>query len=228
MRTPKRLVLCLCLMLGCAACPAWAEIEYVIEISVDGLGGTYLGKLFDGTAIGGPYSIPNFERLRDEGASTLAAHCDNNNWETLPNHTSILTARPRDSLNGLDGHNWSSNSDPGVGTTIHSNKGSYVASVFDVAHDNGLTTGMYANKSKFMLFDTYPAGGYNGGGSYGPYGAPDTIGVNYGPDKIDNTYINTALGGIVVDTYIAQQKSGSPNQFARLLSWTRCLAIFSR
>ena len=70
--------------------------QYVIVISVDGLGGTYLSKIFDGTATGGPYAIPNFTRLKNEGASTLAAHCDNNNWETLPNHTSIITARPRD------------------------------------------------------------------------------------------------------------------------------------
>ena len=48
--------------------------EYVIVISVDGLGGTYLSKLFDGTATGGPYAIPNFTRLKNEGAGTLAAH----------------------------------------------------------------------------------------------------------------------------------------------------------
>jgi hypothetical protein len=175
--------------------------QYVIVISVDGLGGTYLGKLFDGTATGGPYALPNFTRLKNEGAGTLAAHCDNDNWETLPNHTSIVTARPRD---GAAGHAWTSNSDPAVGQTIHLNKGSYVAGVFDVAHDNGLRTGMYANKSKFSLFDTY--GTYTGGGSYNAtYGAPDTTGVDNGRDKIDNVYINTILGGVVVDTFIAQQ-----------------------
>ena len=73
-----------------------AQVSNVIVISVDGLGGTYLNKLFNGTATGGPYLIPNFRRLKNEGASTLAAHIDNNNWETLPNHTSIVTARPRD------------------------------------------------------------------------------------------------------------------------------------
>jgi len=185
--------------------------QYVIFISADGLGGTYLGKLFDGTAIGGPYAIPNFTRLKNEGAGTLAAHCDNDNWETLPNHTSIITARPRD---GANGHNWSFNGDPAAGQTIHSNNnGSYVAGVFDVTHDNGLRTGMYANKSKFSLFDTY--GSYTGGGSYNAtYGALDVTGPDDGRDKIDNPYINTNLGGIVVDTFIAQQKSGSPNHYA--------------
>ena len=182
--------------------------EYVIVISVDGLGGTYLSKLFDGTATGGPYAIPNLTRLKNEGAGTLAAHCDNNNYETLPNHVSIMTGRPRD---GADGHNWTSNGDPAVGQTIHSNKGSYVASGFDVAHDNGLRTGMYANKSKFSLFDTYNS--YTGGGSYNAtYGALDITGADNGRDKIDNTYINTALGGIVVNTFIAQQQSASSNQ----------------
>lgn len=190
-------------------------IQYVIIISVDGLGGTYLSKLFDGTATGGPYAIPNFTRLKNEGAGTLAAHCDNNTYETLPNHTSILTARPRDNSPGFDGHNWTSNSDPAVGQTIHSNKGSYVASGFDVAHDHGLRTGMYANKSKFSLFDTY--GSYTGGGSYSAtYGALDTTGADNGRDKLDNTYINATLGGIVVDTFITQQQSASPNQYAFL------------
>jgi Type I phosphodiesterase / nucleotide pyrophosphatase/Bacterial Ig domain len=186
------------------------QVQYVIVISVDGLGGTYLNKLFNGTATGGPYAIRNFTRLKNEGASTLAAHCDNDNWETLPNHTSIMTARPQ---LGANGHGWTSNSDPAVGQTIHSVKGSYVASVFDVAHDNGLRTGIYVNKTKFMLFDTNAS--YTGGGSYNAtYGAPDTILPDNGRDKIDNTYINTTLGGIIVNTFIAQQNTASPNQYA--------------
>ena len=188
-----------------AADPVPLQAQYVIVISVDGLGGTYLNKLFNGTATGGPYAIPNFTRLKNEGASTLAAHIDNNNWETLPNHTSIVTARPQV---GTNGHNWTGNNDPGVGQTIHSVKGSYVAGVFDVAHDNGLRTGMYANKTKFMLFDTNAA--YANGGSYNAVnGAPDTTGPDNGRDKIDNTYINTTLGGILVNTFIAQQLTNS-------------------
>jgi hypothetical protein len=67
---------------------------------------------------------------------------------------------------------------------------------------------MYANKTKFMLFDTNTT--YKGGGSYNAvYGAADAIGVDNGRDKIDNTYINTTLGGVLVDTLIAQQKTNS-------------------
>jgi len=184
--------------------------QYMIVISVDGLGGTYLTSLFN--QVGNTYPIPNFKRLKNEGASTLAAHCDNSNWETLPNHTSIVTARPRDNSTGFVGHGWTGNGDPT--TTIHANKGSYVAGVFDVAHDNGLKTGMYANKSKFSLFDTY--GSYTGGGSYNATnGAADITGVDNGKDKVDNTYIDTALGGIIVNTFITQQtNTATRNRYA--------------
>ena len=192
------------------ALAARAQVPYVIVISVDGLGGTYLSNLFAPT--NNTYPIPNFNRLRNEGASTLAAHIDNNNWETLPNHTSIVTARPRD---GVNGHGWTSNGDPAVGQTIHTVKGSYVAGVFDVAHDNGLKTGMYVNKTKFMLFDTNAT--YTGGGSYNAlHSAPDITGADNGRDKVDNTYISTTLGGIIVNTFITQQKSASPNRYAFL------------
>ncbi len=219
MKTPRRLVLVSCAILAFTAGQAWAGVEYVIEISVDGLGGTYLNTLFN--QVGNTYPIPNFERLRDEGAGTLAAHIDNNNWETLPNHVSLLTARPQV---GVTGHNWTANSEP-ITTTIQANKVNwlpdephYVASVFDVAHDNGLTTGMYANKTKFSLFDN--TGYALGGGSYNATnGAPDTnlVGGDNGHRKLDNTYINTSLTGTSspCDTYIAQQKS-TPMQFAFL------------
>jgi len=210
----KRLALGLLAILALTAGRASAEIEYVIEISVDGLGGPYLEKMFNGTAPGGPYAIPNFNRLKNEGAGTLAAHIDNNNYETLPNHVSMITGRPQV---GAAGHNWTSNGDPAVEQTIHSVKGSYVAGVFDVAHDNGLRTGMYANKTKFSLFDNTTD--YTGGGSYNAtYGDLDTnpIGGDNGRDKVDNTYLvgSSTLGGATVNAFIAQQKTASPNQFA--------------
>ena len=200
-------------VLGSAAMAAAPKADYVITISCDGLGGTYLGKIFNGTATGGTYSIPNFTRLKNEGASTLAAHNDNNNWETLPNHTSMVTGRPRDNSAGFVGHGWTGNGDPA--TTIHANKGFYVSSVFDVAHDNGRSTAMYANKSKFSLF--HDTATYTGGGSYNAtYGALDVTGVDNGRNKVDTTYINTTLGGVVVDTMIAGQKGANPSKLVFL------------
>jgi hypothetical protein len=204
----KRLRIPLLVIIGFSflAAVARAQVPYVIVISVDGLGGTYLSNLLSRTD--NMYPLPNFQRLRNEGASTLFAHIDNNNWETLPNHVSMITARPRD---GAGGHGWLGNGEPT--TTIHANRGYYVASVFDVAHDNGFRTGLYANKSKFSLFDTY--GSYTGGGSYNAVnGAPDVTGVDNGRDKIDATYLSTTLGGIVVDTFIAHQKSANPSRYA--------------
>lgn len=129
--------------------------DHVVTISIDGLGSPYLQALIAGG------ETPNFARLMSEGASTLNARNDYDFTETLQNHTSMLTSRGV--YNGGSagvagpGHDWSTNPStiPG-GVTIHSNKGAYVSSVFDVAHDAGLSTGLFATKLKFSLFgDSY-------------------------------------------------------------------------
>ncbi len=155
------------------------QVQYVIVISIDGLRPDAITTL-------GSEQVPNLYRFRNEGAWTDHARTDLDYTLTLPNHTTMLTARQV--ALGV-GHNWTTNSDPAANETIHSNKGSYVASVFDVAHDYGLRTGAYVSKSKFVVYKQ----SYNAAN-----GAPDVTGPDNGKDKIDyyrydsNTYDLTA------------------------------------
>ena len=89
-------------------------------------------------------------------------------------------------------HRWTGNSDPPAGGTLHATNGSYVAGVYDVAHDNGLRTGHYASKSKFSLFDT----SWNA-----TYGAADAVLPDYGRDKID-AYLYTTNTAVLENSMI--------------------------
>ena len=171
--------------LGCAVPLGWAApldaplAQHVIHISVDGLGGTYLKEYLELA----PTEFPTFQRLRLEGASTFNARCDYSNSLTQPNHASMLTGRPAlqqpDSVTFRAPHGLSIDFDPGPPWTLANSGGTndfYKASVFDVAHDRGLSTTFFSGKQKFDYFLR----------SYdGTNGAPDLEGVDNGRAKVD-------------------------------------------
>lgn len=165
------------LWLACEAGVAHGA-QYVIHVSVDGLRPDAVTAL-------GPTGAPNFYRLRTEGAFTDNARTDFDYTLTLPDHASQLTGR---GVAGPTGHGWDINVDDG--TTVHTRKGSYVMSVFDVAHDNGRSTALFTGKDKFAVFDR----------SWdGVNGAPDLVGTDDGVDKIDTYVFNGDTTQLVAD-----------------------------
>ncbi len=135
--------------------------QFVVHISIDGLRSDFVNSAV----------TPNLQQLIAGGAATLNARTDPDETKTLPNHTSQLTGR---FVGGPDGHGVTFNNDI-PGETIHLTAGEYVASVFDVVHDNGGRTVFYTGKEKFLFLDR----------SWGIAGAPDVTGPDDGTDKID-------------------------------------------
>jgi hypothetical protein len=172
-----------------------ATSDYVIHISVDGLVPSAVTTL-------GPTQAPNFYRLRKEGAGTDNARSDFNYTLTVANHTSMITGRH---AAGAAGHNWTRNTDPLPTDTYHNNKGSYVASIFDVVHDNGLSTAAYLGKTSLSII----------GNSYNATsGAPDTTGPDNGRAKID-AFITNSNTATLNATYLAAM-TANPYRYSLL------------
>ena len=180
------------LMAATLSAPALSnQSTYVIHISVDGLRS-------DAVTVFGPDNAPNFYRLGTEGAFTDNARTDVGETVTLPNHTTQLTGR---GVHGDSGHNYTANVIPSPKTTLHRNKGSYIKSVFDVVHDHGLSTCLYASKEKFVLYEQ----SYNESN-----GTRDTIGEDNGRDKIDR-YLFTEDTAVLVASYLKAMTSAPYN-----------------
>lgn len=142
----------------------------MLLVSIDGLGGGFLEQpLAEG-------ALPNWALLESLGAFTHNARTDATYPFTLPAHTSILTGRPVEPVEGLPEtahHGYTGNFPPGPDETLH-NSGNpalpYLPSVFDVLHASGKRSCLYAGKAKFSIFwqsygDSPPAPPY-------PEGAP--------------------------------------------------------
>jgi hypothetical protein len=144
-------------------------VDRVLAISIDGLNPGAIQQL-------GRSRTPTFHRLMREGAYTLNARTVREQTRTLPNHTAMFTGRRVDGEHG--GHGYTDNVDNG--TTVHRAAGHYVASVFDVVHDNGGSTALFAAKIKFNLYKR----------TWNTHGGPDRVGRNDGRAKIDRFTID--------------------------------------
>jgi len=180
----------ICIALLAIAPVVAGQAQYVIQISVDGGGASYIQNLIDLNL------VPNFKRFQTEGAWTNNARNDYDYMITLPNNVTMVTGRGILGVSS-NGHRWTGNGDPSntpsaSNYSIQNNKGSYVPSVFDVAHDNGLRTALYVTKSKFSLFDH----SFNNGN-----GAPDTTGPDNGRNKID-AYVYSANSLALTSSFV--------------------------
>ena len=178
-----------------AAVPAVAavpRVDHVVLVSVDGLNPDAIRQL-------GGRGAPTFYRLVDRGASTFNARTVYEATQTLPNHTSMITGRP---VTAAGGHRVTVNEDNG--STVHVRAGTYVASAFDVVHDNGGRTALYSGKDKLDFLDrSWDARN----------GAVDRTGGNNGRDKID--VYRRAAPGVLTDALIAALRTAPPD-FAML------------
>ncbi len=158
-----------------------AAVPYVVHMSLDGLGAVYLREYVTNA----PDQFPNFVRLKTEGAFTFNARCDYGASETIPNHACMFMGRPALQPSGAlnTTHHGYLNNSPPVSDTYH-NSGNlnvpYKASLFDVIHDHGLSTGFFVGKSKLAICDR----------SYDSLnGALDLLGEDNGRDKIDFSFV---------------------------------------
>lgn len=147
------------------ATPVDDPIDRVLAVSIDGLNPRAISTL-------GSDATPTFHRLMREGSWTLNARTEREQTRTLPNHTGMLTGRRVDPRHG--GHGVTFNTD-NRRTTVHRAAGHYVASVFDVVHDRGGSTALFASKTKFALYQR----------TWNAHGTADRVGADNGRAKID-------------------------------------------
>lgn len=163
--------------------PMDLAINNVIHISVDGLNAIYLQTYLSNYAS----QFPNFSRLAREGACTLNARCDYDNSVTVPNHSCMFTGRPVLQPAGQTNvqHGYTGDA-PAAAENLQisgNNPAIYKASSFDVVHDRGLATALYASKAKFNFY----VRSWNA-----TYGAQDLLPPDNGRNKIDFSMLNEA------------------------------------
>ncbi|MDB6031910.1 MAG: hypothetical protein JWM16_2248 [Verrucomicrobiales bacterium] len=201
--------LCLLALLISPAFLHAAQVQYVVQVSLDGLGAKYLENYLSNA----PAQFPNFVRLVQLSASTMNARCDFDISETIPNHTTIFTGRPvlQPTNQANTVHHGYNNNFPGATDTVHAQGNPYVpykSSFFDIAHDYGLSTALYSGKARLLMLDrSYDA----------VNGAADLVDADNGKDKIDYASVGDVSGTSIsneVNSLIANLSSATPYRYS--------------
>ncbi len=119
------------------------SVTRVVAISVDGLNPRALARL-------GPRGTPVLHRMMRQGATTLNARTERELTTTLPNHTGMVTGLRVEAATGGHGVTW--NDERLRPPTVQAAAGRPVSSVFNVVHDAGMSTALFAAKRKFSLW----------------------------------------------------------------------------
>jgi hypothetical protein len=145
--------------------PPAPAAQHVVVVAVEGLRSATLRTA--GTA-----GAPVIHGLVLRGAATWNARTAYESTDDLPNLVGMLTGRPVQT--SLRGHGtWDTSS----GATVHAAAGRYVSSVFDLVHNQGLSTAMLTTRKRHAVID---ASWDADSGGADPYGTDD------GTDKIDS------------------------------------------
>jgi hypothetical protein len=179
------------------------QVDYVIHVSVDGMRGDLLKDLVANS----PAEYPNFHRLRTQSASTYNARSDYFSTDTVLNHVSMITGRPVNQPAGQANtvHHGFSNNFPGPNDTIHAHGNPnvpYKSSTFDVVHDHGLSTALYASKTRLEILNR----SYNA-----TNGAADLIGEDDGRAKIDFSMLVDGSSNGITSALVSQLRTSPPN-----------------
>ena len=194
-RTTRQVFVVICL---CVAPVTAQDIQYVIQISVDGLHSGQLQSLMQTQ----PDRYANFQRFVSEGATTFNARTDFSNTYTLPNHTSMITGRPvaQPADDPTLHHGYLNNSSPKDTDMLHVGWNpalTYIASTYDQAHDHGLSTAMYTGKDKFVIYEqSYNVTATTNGGRPDTYLEDGDQGVNK-IDKYEYEVVKGTSSGIM-------------------------------
>lgn len=168
-----------------------AGVRKVVVISVEGLRSSMIDRLVAAKSPGIPF-------LMKQGTSTTDARTVYTRTTQLPNAVSMLTGRSVTAKYG--GHGVAKERD--TGSTIHQAAGHYVSSVFDMVHDFGYQTALYAQDPDMaMVRRSYDA----------RHGAIDREGKDNGRNKI-NTYVQKSNSTQLVRAVRKQLKT-SPRKF---------------